>query len=126
MDLLHSINALNFSGTVEDVLGRLTDEMLEQFKEDFNNQNVKTYALLAIRLEASRTGVLDTNLADIKRLIQRAIMLVNLEAMRREGLIEIVPGFPPTLRSEQPFEMKTTEKGKKRFNELTMKAASEK
>jgi len=114
MDLCTAIRVLDCSGSLNLILSRLTDEMLESFIADFNRSDYTAYALFAVRLASPKTGTLDTNLPSLKVLVGKTVHLVNLEKMRREGMIEVI--FPHTIQMDNAdIQLRVTTEGRRRL-----------
>jgi hypothetical protein len=120
MNLLTAIQSMDSSGSLADILCRLTDEMLEQFIADYNRTDYKAFTLFAVRLASPHTGVLDATLPSLKRLVEQTIYIVNLEKMRREGLVTFV--LPRTILDEKfDLQFRVTLKGREKLAELSAK-----
>jgi len=120
MDHLEEIQLLDCSGTITDVLSRLSDETLESLISDYNRYELKAYGLLALRLAAGAEEELTTNLPIFKKIVEKTVLLVNLEKMRRDNLVTLT--FPRTLNDDtHDLRLTATEKGKERLKNLTAK-----
>lgn len=122
LQLLAILRSFDCSGTIEDVFRRLDDSMLDGFVDAANRGDRAPYIILLARME---DGEIRTDLAGLTSLTDKLWVFICLELMRRRGEIEIRPGFPPTLHSEQGFATHVTEKGKQRHAELEAKLAKE-
>jgi hypothetical protein len=115
---------MDCSGSLADILCRLTDEMLEQFIADYNRTDYKAFTLFAVRLVAPHTGVVDVTLPSLKKMVDQTIYIVNLEKMRREGLVTFV--LPRTILDEKfDLQFRVTLKGREKIAELSAKLPSE-
>jgi hypothetical protein len=120
MDHLEEIQLLDCSGTITDVLSRLSDKTLESLISDYNRYELKAYGLLALRLAAGAEEELTTNRFIFKKIVEKTVLLVNLERMRRDNLVTLT--FPRTLNDDtHDLKLTATEKGKERLKNLTAK-----
>jgi hypothetical protein len=116
VNLKNPIQCLDCSGSLPEVLARLTDEMLREFMAELDRDDYSSFLLLAVRImDPSNTG-LTTNLPEMKGLLERTVLVVNLERMQREGLLKVK--MPQSLDPSEPFGLAITPEGKIRLHEI--------
>ncbi len=123
-NLLDVLQRLDYSGTFQQVLARLTDEHLAAFQFKLNVEDAQPYLYFALRRFAVERGSPLEVTLDSKKgrdILNLSTYLLTMEEMRRRGDILVEFSDSPFMSPAAPVKISVTEKGIARKRELDAK-----
>jgi hypothetical protein len=124
VNLLDELCALDYSGTLHEVLSRITDDQFDAFADALNRHDTQPFLYFGLRRLAVEKGTpcgLDVNVDELGYIGGTSEMAIVTAAMERNGRIVVDWPESPFAHPDQPLNVTVTELGRQRWDELEAK-----